>query len=68
MADYFCNHYGVTEDRAGEVSISGNPERCVELLSEVIHAGAQMLMLNPAFDYPEQLEILADEVIPNLTI
>ena len=68
MADYFWSHYGVTEERAGEVSISGNPERCVELLSDVISAGAQMLMLNPAYDYPEQMEILADEVIPNLNV
>ena len=68
MADYFWSHYGVTEERAGEVSISGNPERCVELLSDVINAGAQMLMLNPAYDYPEQMEILADEVIPNLNV
>ena len=68
MADYFSNHYGVNPDRAGEVSITGNAEQCVDLLSDVVHAGAQMLMLNPAYDYLEQMEILAEEVIPKLTL
>ena len=67
MADYFSNHYGVNPERAGEVSITGNTEQCVDLLSDVVHAGAQMLMLNPAYDYLEQMEILAEEVIPKLT-
>ena len=34
---------------------------------EVIEAGARMLMLNPAFDYQEQMEILAQaEVVPGI--
>ena len=35
---------------------------------EVIKAGAGMLMLNPAFDYQEQMEIFAQEVIPHLKL
>lgn len=38
----------------------------MEGLNEVIEAGAGMLMLNPAFDYQEQMEALAQEVIPHL--
>ena len=66
IAEYFGHHYGVASDRAVQVSIPGSPEKCVEGLNEVIEAGAGMLMLNPAFDYQEQMETLAQEVIPHL--
>ena len=66
IAEYFGHHYGVAPDRAVQVSITGSPEQCVEGLNEVIEAGAGMLMLNPAFDYQEQMETLAQEVIPHL--
>jgi len=66
MADYFGNHYGVAPDRAAQVSVTGSPEKCVEGLMEVIGAGAGMLMLNPAFDFMEILEVLAEEVVPHL--
>ncbi len=59
IAEYFGHHYGVATDRAVQVSITGSPEKCIEGLMEVIKAGAGMLMLNPAFDYQEQMEILA---------
>ena len=66
IAEYFGNHYGVAPDRAVQVSITGSPEQYVEGLMEVTKAGAGMLMLNPAFDYQEQMEALAKEVIPHL--
>jgi len=66
MAEYFGNHYGVAPDRAVQVSITGSPEKCIEGLLAVISAGARMLMLNPAFDFQEQMEILAQEIIPHL--
>ncbi len=66
MTEYFGHHYGVAPDRAVQVSITGSPEKCIEGLLAVISAGAGMLMLNPAFDYQEQIEILAQEVIPHL--
>ena len=53
-------------DLASAVSVWGNPSRCVEGLSEVIEAGAQMLMLNPVFDQLDHLEALHREVIPQL--
>jgi len=66
VAEYFGHHYGVAPDRAVQVSITGSPEKCVEGLMGVIEAGARMLMLNPAFDYQEQMEIFSQEVIPHL--
>ncbi len=54
IAEYFGHHYGVATDRAVQVSITG------------IKSGAGMLMLNPAFDYHEQMEILALDVVPHL--
>ena len=66
IAEYFGHHYGVAAGRAIQVSITGSPAKCVEGLMEVIKAGAGMLMLNPAFDYQEQMEALAREVIPHL--
>ena len=38
----------------------------MEGLNEVIEAGACMVTLHPAFDYQEQMEILAQEVISHL--
>jgi len=66
IAEYFGHHYGVAPDRAVQVSITGRPAKCVEGLMQVIKAGAGMLMLNAAFDYQEQMEILAREVVPHL--
>jgi len=66
MADYFGQHYGVAPERVEEVTITGNPAKCVQGLMEIIESGAGMLMLNPAFDYQEQMEALAQEVIPYL--
>jgi len=66
VAEYFGHHYGVAPDRAVQVSITGSPEKCVEGLKGVVEAGARMLMLTPAFEYREQMEILALEVVPHL--
>ena len=66
MADYFGQHYGVAPERVEEITITGNPVKCVQGLMEIIESGAGMLMLNPAFDYQEQMEALAQEVIPYL--
>ncbi len=58
----------MTPDRAAQVSVTGRTEKCVDGLMEVIGAGAGMLMLNPAFDFQEQMEVLAQEVIPHLKL
>ena len=44
----------------------GGVSRCIEGLNEVIEGGAQMLMLNPAFDHMEHVEALRRDVMPQL--
>ena len=53
-------------DMASQVSIWGSLDECRNKLGEVIQAGAQHLLLNPAFDDMEHLELLAKEVVPHL--
>jgi len=38
----------------------------VERLGETIDAGARLIIFNPVFDLREQLEILAQEIIPKI--
>ena len=44
----------------------GTPEQVADGLRPVLEAGAQMIVLNPLWDYVEQMERLAEEVIPLL--
>jgi probable F420-dependent oxidoreductase len=53
-------------DMGSRVSIWGGRAECIDKLGELIRAGAQHLMLNPAFDHMEHLELLAREVVPHL--
>ena len=61
LEEWFGRHYG-NADMASQVSVWGSAERCAEGLAEVIEAGAQMLMLNPAFDHMEHLAALPDVI------
>ena len=65
LQEWFTARY---HDAAGgsRVAIWGSAAKCTEKLAEVIEAGADMLMLNPVFDHMEHLEVLAEEVMPNL--
>ncbi|MXY22847.1 MAG: LLM class flavin-dependent oxidoreductase [Dehalococcoidia bacterium] len=65
LRDWFGAWYGRAE-MGSEVSVWGSIEECAEGLTEVIEAGAGMLMLNPVFDYEDYLERLASEVAPLL--
>ena len=65
LREWFGLRYG-NADMASEVSVWGSIERCVEGLARVVDAGAEMLMLNPAFDHMEHLETLHSDVIPRL--
>ncbi len=65
LKEWFGMRYG-NADMASDVSIWGSAARCVEQLAKVTEAGAEMVMLNPAFDDMEHLEVLAQEVIPNI--
>jgi probable F420-dependent oxidoreductase len=46
---------GLTE----RVAVCGPPERCAEQLRDLAAAGARELLLNPMYDYLDQLEALA---------
>lgn len=65
LTEWFGSWYGRAEMSA-EVSVWGSVEACVEGLQEVVDAGAEMLMLNPVFDYDEHLETLMFQVGPAL--
>lgn len=48
------------------LAISGTSADCVNALRKVQSAGAELILFNPLFDDAEQMERLADEVMPNL--
>ena len=65
LREWFGKRYG-NADMASQVSVWGPTAKVTEQLAKVTEAGAEMVLLNPAFDDMEHLEILAEEVIPNL--
>jgi len=67
LRDWFGRHYG-NADLGSSVSVWGSVSRVVEGLSQVVDAGARMLMLNPAFDQMHHLETLHRDVIPQLRL
>ena len=66
LREWFGAYYN-DPDRAERVSVWGTADQVVEGLQEVISAGARMVILSPVFDGMEQMEILASEVVPQLT-
>ncbi len=65
MREWFGQRYKNAE-MASQVSVWGSPARCADKLAEIVEAGAQLILLNPAFDHMEQLEALSQEVIPQI--
>ena len=65
LKEWFGKRYG-NAGMASQVSVWGSAARCTAELAKVTEAGAEMVLLNPAFDDMEHLEILAQEVIPNI--
>jgi probable F420-dependent oxidoreductase len=65
LEEWFKAFYGRPE-LAAEVSVWGEPQECVERLSEIVEAGVGFLMLNPVFDELEQLELFASALAPKL--
>jgi len=65
LDEWFKAFYGRPE-LASEVSVWGEPQECVERLSEIVAAGVGFLMLNPVFDELEQLELFASALAPKL--
>ena len=65
LKEWFGKRYG-NADMASQVSVWGSTAKVTEKLAKVTGAGAEMVLLNPAFDDMEHLDALAEEVIPNL--
>lgn len=53
-------------DMGSRVSIWGSPQECIDRLGELVQAGARHLMINPAFDDMEHLEVFAQDIMPRL--
>lgn len=64
LQEWFAVRYKRAE-MATRVSLWGSRQECTDKLNQLVHAGAQHLMLNPVFDEMEHLELLA-EVIKEL--
>ena len=59
LREWFGQYYG-NPDNATKVGVWGSPEHCAEQLEAMVDAGAEHLLLNMAFDLPEQIEALAE--------
>ena len=70
LFDWFSKRYpwmvSQNPDLIDELGVWGSPERVTEGLADIIAAGARTLILNPLQEYVEQMEILAEEIIPKL--
>jgi probable F420-dependent oxidoreductase len=65
LREWFSVRYR-SADMGSQCGIWGNVAECTEKLTEIVRAGAQHLLLNPMFDDLEHLELLAQEVLPQL--
>lgn len=65
LREWFAVRYKNSE-AASRVAVWGSQSECVDKLREILHAGANHLLLNPVFEEMEHLELLAKEVIPHL--
>jgi probable F420-dependent oxidoreductase len=59
--------YGGRSETIEAAAVSGTAQDCVLGLREVVDAGAELILFTPLFDQAEQMERLADEVMPQLT-
>jgi probable F420-dependent oxidoreductase len=64
MNEFFRVSYGAGRKPP---AIWGPADECVARLREVADAGAELIVLTTLFDYDEQLERLAADVVPRLT-
>jgi probable F420-dependent oxidoreductase len=65
LREWFAVRYR-SADMASRVCIWGSRAECTDKLAALVRAGVRHLMLNPVFDEMEQMELLANEVVPNL--
>ena len=66
LRQWFSDSMYKSADMGSRVAVWGSASQCTEKLAKISEAGAQMLMLNPVYDHMEHLEVLAQEVVPNL--
>ena len=62
----YTDHVYHSSDRAVEVSVWGSPGKCIQELAEITGMGAQLLMLDAVYDQLEQVDRLAQDVMPYL--
>ncbi|MDP7085585.1 MAG: LLM class flavin-dependent oxidoreductase [Dehalococcoidia bacterium] len=48
------------------VAVFGSEDECIDELAKVVAEGIEMLMVNPLYDFEEQAERLAKDVLPKL--
>jgi probable F420-dependent oxidoreductase len=65
LREWFGRRYK-NGDAAVRVSVWGGIDECVDKLGALVRAGAQHLVLNPVFDEMEQVEALAQEIVPKI--
>ncbi len=65
LREFFAIRYG-NADLGTKVCIWGSRQEIMDKLNELVRAGADHLLLNPAFDEMEHLEILAEDITPCL--
>ena len=65
LRTWFDERYG-DPDRAERVAIASDARGIVEAIAPLIEAGASLILLNPLYDHPRQLETLAADVVPEL--
>lgn len=66
LEKWFADRY--KNNRAKEVCVWGNPEKCIQGINDVIEAGAQIIQLDPVFDQLEQVESLKNDVIDKIYV
>jgi probable F420-dependent oxidoreductase len=71
LDEFFAARYPwqleIRPDYVAETCVWGTPEQCVDGLNEAVAAGAGMILVNPLWDYVEQMEVLAEEVFPQVS-
>jgi alkanesulfonate monooxygenase SsuD/methylene tetrahydromethanopterin reductase-like flavin-dependent oxidoreductase (luciferase family) len=70
LDEFFARRYPwqieANPDYVADTCVWGSPQQVADGLSRVLELGAGMIVLNPLWDFVEQLEALAGDVVPAL--
>ena len=70
LVDWFNRRYAwIVKHRPNlvdEICVWGRPQRVIDGLADILSGGARTLILNPLWDYIDQMDALAKDVIPAL--